>query len=225
MSNVSTTTPAATSTALSTGSTITNQASYNAAYTQFLSMLTTELQNQDPTSPMDTSQFTSQLVGFSQLEQQLQTNSSLNTLVSDQQTSQMGTAIGYLGHTVTATGSSFTLDGTDPVQIGYSLPSTAATATLNVTDATGATVRSISVSTSGGSHTLSFTGADDSGDSALPAGTYNFSISAADSSGNAITTTTYTTGTVSGVDSSSGTPVLQVGGQSVQLSAITAVGS
>ena len=202
---------------------ITNQSQYNAAYTQFLSMLTTELQNQDPTSPMDASQFTDQLVGFSQLEQQLQTNSSLSTLVTDQGTSTFNTSLGYIGHTVLASGDTFSLAGAGAsTNVTYSLATNAENATMTVTDSSGTKVASVNVPTAKGQNTFSFDGKDSDGDQ-LPAGQYAYSIAATDTNGNAVTATTYTAGVVSGVDSSSGSPVLQVGANTISPSDIVEV--
>src|SRR6202161_621777 len=97
-------------------------------FNTFLTLLTTQLQNQDPTSPLDTNQFTSQLVQFSQLEQQLDTNANLQTLISGQTTSTVGTAIGYIGHTVEASGGNFVLDGTSSDTLSYNLSSAGASA-------------------------------------------------------------------------------------------------
>src|SRR5690348_5514945 len=66
-------------------------------FTQFLQLLTTQLKNQDPLSPMDTNQFTQQLVEFSQVEQQLKTNDSLTTLVNLQQAAQSTEALQLVG--------------------------------------------------------------------------------------------------------------------------------
>lgn len=224
MTTVSTTSAAstATSSAGSSVSVVNNQSDYNAAYTQFLGMLTTELQNQDPTSPMDTTQFTNQLVGFSQLEQQIQTNTSLNSLVSASSQTSIGNDIGYLGHTVTASGTNFTLDGSDPTTLTYSLPSTAATATLTVTNSSGTTVATQQVATASGLHSLSFDGSANGG-TALPAGTYSYAITAQDANSNSITPTTYVNGAVTGIDTSSGTAMLTVNGAEVPASTVIAV--
>ena len=56
-------------------------------FSTFLNLLTTQLKNQDPTSPMDTNQFTQQLVMYSQVEQQIQSNSNLKTLIAQGQSS------------------------------------------------------------------------------------------------------------------------------------------
>ncbi len=132
------------------------------------------------------------------------------------------TQVGYLGHTVMATGDSFALSGDGATNISYSLPSTAASAVMTVTDGTGQTVARVAVPTTSGVSTVSFDGSSDGGDT-LPAGTYTYAITATDSSGNAITATTYSTGTVTGLDSTSGTPVLHLGGISVNASDVVEV--
>ncbi|HEV2674063.1 MAG TPA: flagellar hook assembly protein FlgD [Aliidongia sp.] len=191
-------------------------ASVQSEYNTFLTILTTELKNQDPTSPLDTNQFTSQLVQFSSLEQNLQTNSLLQQLVTSQTQSQIGGALGYLGHTVQATGNSFTLAGTssDSASLSYTLPAKANTAVMDIVNSTGQTVREISVSTDAGDHSETFDGEDASGQH-LPAGTYTFTIKAADSTGTAIAATTYETGEVTGVDTTGGVVTLHMGNLTV----------
>src|ERR1700742_3426884 len=69
-----------------------------------LQLLTTKLKNQDPLSPLDTNQFTQQLVQFAQVEQQLKSNDQLSSLVSMEQTAQQTTALAYVGATVVVDG-------------------------------------------------------------------------------------------------------------------------
>src|ERR1700733_5839225 len=90
----------------SAGSSLTGVGSQSIAgnFQTFLTLLTTQLQNQDPTNPLDTNQFTQQLVEFAQVEQQLQSNSQLATLVSLQQTAQSSQALNFVGDTVTVNG-------------------------------------------------------------------------------------------------------------------------
>src|SRR3954451_25033706 len=71
----------------------------------FLQLLTTQLQNQNPLEPLDTNQFTQQLVQFAQVEQQLRSNDQLETLVALQQTTQQTQALGFVGQTVAVDGS------------------------------------------------------------------------------------------------------------------------
>src|ERR1700722_1542576 len=70
----------------------------------FLTLLTTQLKNQDPTSPMDSSTFTQQLVEYSQVEQQINTNTNLQTLITQGQSNGSAMATSYLGKNVTVTG-------------------------------------------------------------------------------------------------------------------------
>src|SRR5579883_1465221 len=82
-------------------------------FNEFLGLLTTQLQNQDPLSPMDTNQFTQQLVEFASVEQQINMNTNLQTLVTLQQTAQDSQALGFVGQTVTVNGATvFTQSGT-----------------------------------------------------------------------------------------------------------------
>jgi flagellar basal-body rod modification protein FlgD len=79
-------------------------------FTTFLKMLTTQLQNQDPLSPMDTNQFTQQLVEFASVEQQMKSNDSLSTLVSLDQAAQTTSALNLVGATVVVDGSTTQLN-------------------------------------------------------------------------------------------------------------------
>ncbi len=199
------------STAASTSSSTSSQ-TVASQYQTFLLMLTTELQNQDPTQPLDSSQFTSQLAQFSSLEQQLQTNANLSSLLTAQQSAAFNSAINYIGHTVQATGDSFTTTGgSNSIPLAFSLSGTAASAQVAIVNAAGSTVNTLTLQNpSSGLNTLSFNGEDSNGN-VLPAGTYTYSVTATDSSGQAVAATTYQSGTVTAVDSSSGTTELQLG--------------
>src|SRR5215217_8309301 len=70
----------------------------------FLQLLTTQLKNQNPLDPLDTNQFTQQLVQFAQVEQQMNMNSSLSTLIALQTATQASAAMGFLGSTVVVNG-------------------------------------------------------------------------------------------------------------------------
>jgi flagellar basal-body rod modification protein FlgD len=218
----SSTSNATSSNGASSNSTSSATAAVQQQYNTFLKILTTELQNQDPTSPLDTNQFTSQLVQFSQLEQSLSTNSLLQQIANNQTQGQISGALGYLGHTVQVMGDSFPLDGSDPATLQYSLASSAKSAVLNVVDSSGQTVRQISVDPSAGQHIETFDGNDASGQK-LPAGTYTFQIQAVDATGTAVDATTYETGRVTGVDSSNGTVNLHLGSLTVPASTVVQI--
>src|ERR1700677_2198810 len=101
-SATSTTPTTSISTGSTTGSSAMDQLSGN--FDTFLQLLTTQLQNQDPLDPMDSNQFTQQLVEFSQVEQQINTNTNLQTLITQGQSQSGAYATGYLGKTVTVSG-------------------------------------------------------------------------------------------------------------------------
>src|ERR1700687_1965853 len=73
-------------------------------FQQFLQLLTTQLKNQDPLSPLDTNQFTQQLVAFASVEQQLKTNTDLDQIVTQNKISQATAALSFVGKQVTADG-------------------------------------------------------------------------------------------------------------------------
>jgi flagellar basal-body rod modification protein FlgD len=217
MSILSSLTGAGTASGSNASSAASSNASTSAAtvatqYQTFLKMLTTELQNQDPTQPLDSSQFTSQLAQFSSLEQQLQTNSNLSNLITAQQSATFNSAIGYIGHSVQASGDSFTANGSgNSVPLAFSLAGTATSAKIDILNAAGQTVSTLSVQNPAvGMNTLTFKGQDANGNP-LPAGTYTFAVSATDQAGKSVAATTYETGTVTGVNSANGATTLQLG--------------
>lgn len=180
-------------------------------YTTFLKLLTTQLQNQDPTSPMDSNQFTQQLVQYSQVEQQIKSNQKLDTLISNSSSTGVGSSLGYLGKKIEIDGSEFMTDSTGG-SFNYTLSSTADKVTVKVLDESGTVVRT-STEASGalGKHTLTWDGKDDSGKQ-LASGLYSVTVSALDSKGNTVTSKISTNGKVDGVEkNSSGAVVLDVG--------------
>ena len=142
----------------------------------FLQLLTTQLQNQDPTSPMDSNQFTQQLVEYSQVEQQINTNTNLQTLIT-QGTSQSGAyATVYLGKNVTVTNGKASLTN-GAASWTYNLGTTAASTTLTVTNASGSVVYTGAGETTAGNNTFNWNGQDNNGNQ-LPDGTYTLAVTA-----------------------------------------------
>src|SRR5437868_2531411 len=119
----------------------------------FLTLLTTQLQNQDPLNPMDSNQFTQQLVEFSQVEQQINTNDNLKTLISLGQSRSAADAVGYLGKAVTVSnGAAALANGT--ARWNYQLGAEAANATLTVSDASGRVVYAGAADKTAGIHSF-----------------------------------------------------------------------
>lgn len=182
----------------------------------FLTLLTAQIQNQDPLEPMDSSEFTQQLVEYSQVEQQINTNSNLESLISLTQSNAGTAAVSYLGKTVTLdNGDAALTDG--QAQWDYTLSSTAQNTSLIVSDESGEVVYVGSGETSTGTHTFTWDGTDSNGD-ALPEGTYTLSVSSSTSDGTDIDTTVTSSGTVTGVDLTGDEPILEIGSMSIPLS-------
>ena len=103
----STTTPSVTSAVSSTAATAStpglDKDTIAGNFQTFLTLLTTQLKNQNPLDPLDTNQFTSQLVQFARVEQQLKSNDQLSSLVSLQQTAQNTAALEFVGQKVGVT--------------------------------------------------------------------------------------------------------------------------
>ncbi|HEU4548739.1 MAG TPA: flagellar hook capping FlgD N-terminal domain-containing protein [Rhizomicrobium sp.] len=187
----------------------------------FLTLLTTQLKNQDPTSPMDSNQFTQQLVQFSQVEQQIDTNTNLKSLIAQGTTQAGAMATTYLGHRVSVTNGQASLaDGA--ADWTYNLPSTAAAATLTVTNAGNKVVWTGTGETQSGNHSFTWNGKDNNGN-ALPDGAYTLTVAAKDAAGNDITASVASAGLVGQIDMSGGTPRLVIGNMEVGIADIAAV--
>ncbi len=212
---VSATTPTATSTSPDAM----KQLSGN--FDTFLTLLTTQLKNQDPTSPMDSSTFTQQLVEYSQVEQQIDSNTNLKTLITQGQTQSGAYATSYLGKTVSVTNGQAPLTG-GAATWNYTLGTTAAATTLSVTDANGRTVYNGSGETASGAHSFAWDGKDNNGNT-LADGTYTLSAAAQAADGSTVTTSVSSSGKVSEVDMTSGTPQLVIGSMRIGLSGISGV--
>ncbi len=214
-------------TASSPGNSSSNLAAGNAAaaqtasnsYNTFLTLLTTQLQHQDPLNPTNTDQFTSEMIQLSGVEQELQTNQTLASMATDLNTISAANGLGYIGKTVSASGA------TVPIQNGsanwtYDLNSAAQNVALSVKDSSGNTVWTGSGDASSGQHSFSWNGATASSGT-LSSGDYTLVVAATDASGNPVTTTTGIVGTVTGVDTSTGSTDLKIGDVTVPVSDVT----
>jgi len=190
-------------------------------FNSFLTLLTTQLQNQDPLDPLDTNQFTQQLVEFTSVQQQVDMNTNMQTLISLQQTSEATSAMQYLGANVTLSGTTATLAANSPATWSLNSPSPA-TANVTVTSSTGQTAYTGTVSLNAGTQTYSWNGQGSNGVT-WPAGQYTLAIKATGANGQAVAVTTQIQGTVSGIDLSQNPPQLTVNGQSYPISAVQSI--
>ncbi len=218
---VSPVTPTSAASTTTTSAAATSQQQLSANFDTFLTLLTTQLQNQDPLQPMDSNQFTQQLVEFSQVEQQINSNKNLESLISLTKNQTNVNAVSYLGKTLTMT------DGTGALQDGqvkwaYSLDSDAAAANLIVSDSQGHTVYSASAEKSAGLHAFTWNGQDNTGHTLSP-GSYTLKVSAKTADNSDIPTTVASQGVVSEVDLTGTEPVLMIGPVGVPLSKATLI--
>jgi len=200
--------PAAASSGASSNSDAMSQLSGN--FNTFLTLLTSQLKNQDPTSPMDSSTFTQQLVMYSQVEQQINTNTNLQNLITQGTTNLGAYATSYLGKAVSITNGNASLAG-GSANWTYNLDTTASSNTLTVTDANGKVVYSGNGETGTGVHQFSWNGKDNNGNQ-LDDGTYTLTVTAKALDGSGVTSHVASAGVVSEIDMTSGTPQLLLNG-------------
>lgn len=180
----------------------------------FLLLLVTQLQNQDPLDPMDNTEFVAQLAQFSTLEGITNLGTSMEDVADNISTMQSFSTSGLVGRSVKIEGDSFEYNGED-VLLGYTLASDAQSVMISIYDSAGALVRGIDAgSASYGDYEGGWDGTDDYGD-ALDEGTYSYYVNAKDADGNSVDVTTYVTGTVGSVSLSNGAASINVGEETV----------
>ncbi len=187
----------------------------------FLSLLTTQLKNQNPLDPLDTNQFTSQMVEFTSVEQQLKTNEFLEALVISNLNSTYTEAVSFIGKTITSSGSSSQLTDGEATW-SYDVDANAENSVITITDAFGNVVHTEDTSLIAGEGTFTWDGKDASGNQ-MPDGAYTITIDARDADGTYVPVSTQMSGLVTGVDLSESEPVLIVGGARIYLSSVTSV--
>ncbi len=153
-------------------------ASANSMQSQFMTLLVTQLQNQDPTNPMDSTQMTSQLAQISTVSGIQQLNTTLQSLMSTYQAGQSVQAASMIGKTVLANGSTLSWNGSQPVGYGVNLSSAADTVAVNVLNASGQSVDTMNLGAQpAGVLNLSWNGKASNG-SVLPSGDYTVQVTA-----------------------------------------------
>ncbi len=211
---------AAARTSSTTSTTSTASARLSNNFDTFLQLLTTQLKNQDPTQPMDANQFTQQLVQYSQVEQQLATNSKLDNLIAAFTGNQTTTSLGYLGKTV-----SYDASTVSPTSTGATwtfTPTQSGEATIRVRDSDGNVVQEKKVTlTANQVSEYSWDGKRTDGRSM---GSQPYTMEIYRGTGNAATQLPVThKGQVTAVDMSSGTPRLTVGGNNIPIARVTGI--
>lgn len=190
-------------------------------YNQFLTLLTAQLQHQDPTSPTDTSSFTSELAQFAGVEEQIKTNTNLNQLIALNQTSEVSQSSSFVGKQAVVSSSQMALQnasGTLQFNLG-----TAETVGIAVTNSAGKVVANRSADIPAGTSTWSWNGKDDAGNT-LPDGTYDVAVVTPNASGSSNAVPFSVIGTITGISKNSNGGVnVQMGSTSVDMSAVTSL--
>jgi flagellar basal-body rod modification protein FlgD len=215
---VSGTTPLPSSSSSNSSLSSTSGATLAGNFQTFLQMLTTQLQNQNPLDPLDTNQFTQQLVQFASVEQQLKTNDQLSSLVALQQSTQATQALTFVGKTAVVDGSTTALTNSSATWV-LDVPSSG-TMNVNITNSNGQTVFSGSYPVSAGKDQAFNWNGQGSDGSQLPAGKYTMTATMPDSSGNAVGVSTQIQGAVDSVDLTQSPPLLSIGGQTYTINQI-----
>lgn len=221
--------PASTASSLAAASAAKKTAGLSASRTtiannfdSFLKLLTTQLQHQDPTAPLDTNQFTQQLVSFASVEQQLRSNDTLNQLLTNVKTSNAANAASYVGMQITADGSTSTMQNG---KVSWSInPSRdIVQGVINILDKDGNAVASINRSITGGQQTFTWDGRSSTGTLA-PEGDYTIAVTGLDTRGQPVTVKSELSGKVDSVDMNNDQPVLLIGSTRIPLANIKTIG-
>jgi len=203
-----------------TGSAALNSLSAN--FGDFLKLLMTQLQNQDPTSPMDTNTFTSELVQFAGVEQQINTNTSLTQLIQATQGSEVMQASSMTGKRITVDSDHVPLqNGSGTIQ--FTAPA-AEPVDISIYSDSGAKLSDTAMTASKGANTWTWDGTDSSGRS-LPDGSYKVAVTGANADGTTSALTFSVIGTATGVQNNSSGVQLQMGALSVDFSKVQSVGN
>lgn len=208
------------STASKTSATKSSSARMADNFDQFLSLLTTQLKNQSPLDPLDTNQFTQQLVQFAGVEQQIKTNDNLNSLLLANRNATITNAMSFVGARVTADGSTTQLqNGVATWQLNA--PRTGA-ATIVVTDKNNNQVYSTQTTLNAGDQPFTWDGRMSNGQTAA-SGAYKITVAAKDTSGQAMSVKSEISGIVDSVDVSGDAPVLWIGNVQLPVGSVRSI--
>lgn len=194
-------------------------ASLSGNFQMFLSLLTTQLQNQDPSSPMSSSQFTTELVQFAGVEQQINTNTNLGQLIQLTQGSAMVQSSQLLGKQVDVTSTELPLQN-GSATLDFTAPSAGPVA-IAVYNSAGTPLYQATVNATQGSNTWTWQGQTASSAN-MPDGAYKVSVTTAGSgTGTAIPFTVR--GTVTGVQQKGSSVQLDLGALAVGIGSLASV--
>ncbi len=189
----------------------------------FLNLLVTQLQYQDPLNPMESTEFTAQLAQFSSLEQLTNVNENLADIYSAQQSFNNSQAVSFIGKEVKALDSSVVIDGAGGGEMNFEMAEQTGRVFVDVYDASGATVRRFDLEgMPAGENSLSWDGRDDQG-MQVPPGIYEYQVYGVGLDEQTVEAECYSLGTVTGVSFEGGEAVVKLGSKTIGLGEIIEV--
>jgi flagellar basal-body rod modification protein FlgD len=214
--------PAPAASTATSGSTSSGALSFTQNFNTFLTLLTTQLKNQDPLSPMDSNTFTQQLVSFSEVEQQIDTNNNLQSLIQLQTTGESISALPLVGQQIEYNSATAPLEN-GQASFTYTLPSATTQTALVVTDANGNVLYNTSGQTAAGQYSFNWNGQTNGGQQMPNGGAYTLQVVATGANMSPVTATVQSTGTVGSVAVNNGAATFDVDGISVPMSELVKV--
>ena len=200
---------------------VTSKEELNEDLNRFLKLLITQLENQDPLEPMDATEFTSQLVQFAGVEQQINANANLEKLLKLQQTSQISSMVGFIGNAVEAVGNTLYLeDGV--AESSYTLDVNAHKLLITVRNAAGLTVYTVEGDPGAGTHDFVWDGKDKNG-LLQPEGAYTIIVSAKDREDNLLDVLQTVSGRINGAGAEDGVVSLFMGDVTIPMDNVISV--
>ena len=198
-----------------------DSARLNEDLNRFLNLLITQLKNQDPLDPVDSSEFTSQLVQFASVEQQIKTNANIEKMLTLQQASQVADMVSFIGTTVEAKGNEVPLEN-GKAEFTYAFATKANDVTITIRDASGLTVYSQDGQTSSGKHTFTWDGKS-AGGVQNSDGAYTIIVNVLDVQGKVLDVDQTVIGRVTGAGAEDGIVTLFLGDVTIAMEKVLSV--
>ncbi|MBI5590604.1 MAG: hypothetical protein HY881_08995 [Deltaproteobacteria bacterium] len=216
-------TVSAVSTSTSSANNLYSSGSSTLGKNDFLTLMITQLQNQDPLNPADSTQFVAELAQFTSLEQLTNVNDNLKIVQAFNQSINNAQAVSFVGKTIKASGAMFQISSGETHEVQYQLGEDADKVYVSILDSTGQTVKKIEMDQmTAGQQSVIWDGKDDNGNT-VAAGTYSFSVQATDKDGNVMSTAAYVEDIVTGVSYHDSNTYLLSNGIEIPYSAIIEV--
>jgi flagellar basal-body rod modification protein FlgD len=194
----------------------------NADYQMFLKLLTTQMQNQDPLDPMDSSEYTQQLVQFSAVEQSIEQTTALKAILARLGTGDVASASGLIGRDVQFASATSGLAGESPARWAWSLEGRAEAVTAEIRDSRGRKVATVALDPADTSGMLDWSGRMSNG-SRAPDGAYTLSVVAQSADGSDVKARVGSVGRVQDVVVDSGATFLGVNGVNLPFASVARV--